>query len=116
MVTIPLIFGRLTTEDYTDKVALDLKIDELRAKISCTEEKKYSAEYHPPDKCSIGNAIMIELKDRTVLDKVEIKYSVGPKRCREEGKPLLDAKLKRHIKTHNCLPLSSFQNTPTSFY
>ncbi|EFP78278.2 uncharacterized protein PGTG_04234 [Puccinia graminis f. sp. tritici CRL 75-36-700-3] len=80
MVTIPLIFGRLTTGDYTDKVALDLKIDELRAKISCTEEKKYSAEYHPPDKCSIGNAIMIELKDRTVLDKVEIKYSVGPKR------------------------------------
>ncbi|KAA1128854.1 ATP-binding cassette transporter CGR1 [Puccinia graminis f. sp. tritici] len=100
MVAIPLIYGRLTTEDYTDKVASDPRIDELRAKISCTEEKKYSAEYHAPDKRSIGNAITIELKDGTVLDEVEIEYPVGHKRRREEGKPLLDAKFKRHIEPH----------------
>ncbi|PLW13484.1 hypothetical protein PCASD_20488 [Puccinia coronata f. sp. avenae] len=77
MVAIPLIFGRLTTEDYTDKVASDPRIDELRAKISCSEEKKYSEEYHAPDKRSIGNAITIELKDGTVLDEVEIEYPVA---------------------------------------
>ncbi|OAV96697.1 2-methylcitrate dehydratase [Puccinia triticina 1-1 BBBD Race 1] len=100
MVAIPLIYGRLTTEDYTDKVASDPRIDELRAKISCTEEKKYSVEYHAPDKRSIGNAITIELKDGTILDEVEIEYPVGHKRRREEGKPLLDAKFKRHIEPH----------------
>lgn len=29
-----VIFGRLTTEDYSDKVAADPRIDELRAKVS----------------------------------------------------------------------------------
>lgn len=33
MVAVPLIFGRLTTEDYSDAVAADPRIDELRAKV-----------------------------------------------------------------------------------
>jgi 2-methylcitrate dehydratase len=34
MVAVPLIFGRLTTEDYTDKVAADPRIDALREKVN----------------------------------------------------------------------------------
>jgi len=34
MVAVPLIFGRLTSEDYGDEVASDPRIDELRAKVS----------------------------------------------------------------------------------
>jgi len=33
MVAVPLIFGRLTTEDYSDKVAADPRIDALREKV-----------------------------------------------------------------------------------
>lgn len=38
MVAVPLIYGRLGTEDYSDSVASDPRIDELRAKIEAEEE------------------------------------------------------------------------------
>ncbi|KAK4057743.1 ATP-binding cassette transporter CGR1 [Microbotryomycetes sp. JL221] len=100
MIAVPLIFGRLTAEDYTDKVAADSRIDELRSKISCVEDKTFSAEYHDPEKRFIGNALTITLNDGTVLDEVHIDYPVGHKRRREEGTPLLEAKFKRHIEPH----------------
>ncbi|KAG8720326.1 ATP-binding cassette transporter CGR1 [Ceratobasidium sp. 394] len=100
MVAFPLIHGRLTTEDYTDKAAADPRIDTLRAKTFCVEDKRFSAEYHAPDKRSIGNALLVELNDGTVLDEVEVEYPVGHKRRRAEGTPLLIAKFKRHIAPH----------------
>src|SRR3970282_195318 len=36
MVAVPLIHGRLTAEDYEDKVATDPRIDLLRGKMVCT--------------------------------------------------------------------------------
>lgn len=100
MVAYPLIFGELTSESYTDKSASDPRIDELRAKIHCVEDKRFSVEYHDPAKRSIGNALLVELKDGTVLDEVEVEYPVGHKRRREEGTPLLINKFKRHISHH----------------
>src|ERR1700678_3055534 len=44
MVAIPLIFGRLTAEDYEDSVANDARIDDLRAKILCTEDTQFTAD------------------------------------------------------------------------
>src|ERR1700735_1784797 len=44
MVAVPLIFGRLTAEDYEDSVANDARIDELRAKILCTEDTQFTAD------------------------------------------------------------------------
>jgi 2-methylcitrate dehydratase len=102
----------------TDKSAADPRIDELRAKIRCVEEKRYSVEYHDPEKRSIGNAITVELNDGTKLEEVEVEYPVGHKRRvsrkplqsgrgylygsfqRTEGTPLLMAKFKRHIAPH----------------
>jgi len=63
-----------------DKAAADPRIDELRAKIRCVEDKRFSVEYHDPEKRSIGNAITIELNDGTKLDEVEVEYPVGHKR------------------------------------
>src|SRR3984957_2150661 len=37
MAAVPLIFGRLTAEDYEDQVALDPRIDRLRAKMEVRE-------------------------------------------------------------------------------
>jgi len=80
----------------TDVAAADPRIDALRAKIYCVEDRRFSAEYHAPDKRSIGNALLVELNDGTVLDEVEVEYPVGHKRRRAEGTPLLINKFKRY--------------------
>ena len=72
-----------------DEAAADPRIDGLRAKTTCVEDATFSADYHHPDKRSIGNAITLTLKDGTVLDEVSIEYHVGHKRRRTEGTPLL---------------------------
>ncbi|KAF7792415.1 hypothetical protein EIP86_003452 [Pleurotus ostreatoroseus] len=100
MVAFPLIYGELTSQSYTDASAADPRIDALRAKIHCVEEKQYSIDYHDPAKRSISNALLVELNDGTVLDEVEVEYPVGHKRRRAEGTPLLMAKFKRHVAPH----------------
>ncbi|KIM91892.1 hypothetical protein PILCRDRAFT_809880 [Piloderma croceum F 1598] len=100
MVAYPLIFGELTSDSYTDKSASDPRIDQLRAKMHCVEDKSFSVNYHDPAKRSIGNALLVELNDGTKLDEVEVEYPVGHKRRRAEGTPLLINKFKRHISHH----------------
>jgi 2-methylcitrate dehydratase len=100
MVAVPLIFGRLTSADYSDDVAADPRIDALRARIRCVEDKTFSAEYHDPAKRYIGNALTITLKDGTVMPEVHINYPVGHKNRRAEGTPLLNEKFERHITPH----------------
>jgi 2-methylcitrate dehydratase len=97
MVAIPLIFGRLTARDYEDDVASDPRIDKLREKINCVEDKAFSADYHDPQKRSIANAITITLSDGTVLEEVVVEYPVGHKRRREEGIPLLIKKYQTNL-------------------
>src|SRR4249920_1132183 len=57
MVAVPLIHGRLTAADYEDNIATDPRIDELRAKIDCVEDPRFTKDYHDPDKRSIANAL-----------------------------------------------------------
>src|SRR5437773_2583264 len=45
MVAVPLIFGRLTAADYEDSVAADPRIDALRSKMVCVEDKQFSRDY-----------------------------------------------------------------------
>jgi 2-methylcitrate dehydratase len=97
MVAIPLIFGRLTARDYEDDVAADPRIDSLRAKINCKEDKSFSADYHDPQKRSIANAMTITLSDGRVFDEVVVEYPVGHKRRRDEGIPLLKEKYQRNL-------------------
>ncbi|KGA19805.1 2-methylcitrate dehydratase [freshwater metagenome] len=97
MVAVPLIFGRLTARDYEDDIASDARIDSLREKIICVEDKSYSADYHDPAKRSIANAITIELNDGTVLDDVAVEYPIGHARRRKEGIPLLIEKFKINL-------------------
>ena len=70
MVAYPLIFGELTSESYTDEAAKDPRIDALRAKITCVEDKRFSVEYHEPSKRSIGNALLVELVRRDVFPRL----------------------------------------------
>jgi 2-methylcitrate dehydratase len=76
MVAVPLIHGRLTAADYEDEIALDPRVDALRDKIECTEDKQFSKDYLDPEKRSIANAIQITFK---------------------EGIPVLEAKFKTNL-------------------
>ncbi len=97
MVAVPIIFGRLTAADYEDDVASDPRIDALRDKIVCVEDKRFTKDYHDPDKRSIANALTVELTDGTKLKEVVVEYPIGHKRRRKEGMPLLVEKFKTNL-------------------
>jgi 2-methylcitrate dehydratase len=97
MVAVPLLFGRLTAADYEDDVAADPRIDELRARMECVEDKQFTRDYLDPDKRSIANAITIEFKDGRKTDEVVVEYPVGHRRRRQEGVPPLLAKFETNL-------------------
>jgi 2-methylcitrate dehydratase len=97
MVAVPLIFGRLTAEDYEDDVASDPRIDVLREKIACVENKQFTKDYLDPNKRSIANALTLEFNDGQKLKEVVVEYPIGHKRRRREGMPLLVEKFKTNL-------------------
>jgi len=97
MVAIPLLFARLTAADYEDAVASDSRIDQLRARIECVEEPRFTRDYHDPEKRSIANRLVVELADQTLLEET-VEYPIGHKRRREEGMPLLVEKFKTNLR------------------
>jgi 2-methylcitrate dehydratase len=97
MVAVPLIFGRLTAADYEDGVAGDPRIDALRAKIVCVEDKRFTRDYHDPQKRSIANALTVEFKDGTKLKELVCEYPIGHKRRRKEGMPILVEKFRTNL-------------------
>lgn len=98
MVAIPLIFGRLTAEDYEDDVAGDPRIDALRDRMQCSENERFTREYMEADKRAIGNSVQVFFNDGSCTDRVEIDYPVGHRRRREEGIPLLQEKFERCLR------------------
>ncbi|MGH8687446.1 MAG: 2-methylcitrate dehydratase, partial [Burkholderiales bacterium] len=97
MVAVPLIFGRLTAADYEDGVAKDPRIDALRAKMVCVEDRHFTHDYHDPKKRSIANALTVEFKDGTKLKEVVCEYPIGHRRRRKEGMPVLVEKFKTNL-------------------
>jgi 2-methylcitrate dehydratase len=97
MVAVPLIFGRLTAADYEDGVAKDPRIDSLRNRIFCVEDKRFTRDYHDPKKRSIANALTVTFKDGTKLKEVVCEYPIGHKRRRKEGMPVLVEKFKTNL-------------------
>ncbi len=97
MVAVPMIFGRLTAADYEDDVAADPRIDKLRDKMVCVEEKQFTRDYHDPDKRSIANGITVEFRDGSRLKEVVVEYPIGHKRRRKEGMPVLVEKFKTNL-------------------
>ncbi|MEZ5853306.1 MAG: hypothetical protein R3D67_00625 [Hyphomicrobiaceae bacterium] len=97
MVAVPLLFGRLTAADYEDDVARDPRIDQLRSKMTVTEQVQFSRDYLDPAKRSIANAVEIVMNDGSRLGPVTVEYPVGHRRRRQEGEPLLMAKFERNL-------------------
>jgi 2-methylcitrate dehydratase len=99
MVAVPLIFGRLTADDYEDEIARDPRIDALRAKMVVTENQTFSRDYLDPDKRAIGNAIQVEFADGTKTERVAVDFPIGHRRRRDEGIPKLIEKFEKSLAT-----------------
>jgi 2-methylcitrate dehydratase len=97
MVAVPLIFGRLTAEDYEDKVAHDPRIDALRAKMQVRENSTFTEEYYAADKRYIGNAIQVFFKDGTSTARVQVDFPIGHRKRRAEGMPVLVKKFESSV-------------------
>ena len=97
MVAVPILFGRLTAGDYEDGVARDARIDQLRDRIVCVEDKNFTRDYHDPAKRSIANALTVEFNGGKKLKEIVVEYPIGHKRRRKEGMPVLVEKFKTNL-------------------
>jgi 2-methylcitrate dehydratase len=97
MTAIGLIKGGLVAADYEDTVAQDPRIDRLRSKMTCVENKQWTRDYLDPAKRSIANAIQVFFTDGAKTPNVTVEYPVGHRRRRKEGVPLLEAKFRTNL-------------------
>jgi 2-methylcitrate dehydratase len=97
MIAVPILYGRLTAADYEDKIASDIRIDQLRDKMSTVEDTQFTKDYHDPNKRSIANALTVTFNDGTTLDEIIVEYPIGHKRRREDGISLLIEKYKINL-------------------
>lgn len=97
MTAIGMIFGSLTAAHYEDNIAADPRIDALRDKMSCVEDKQFTADYLDPDKRSIANAVQVFFKDGSKTEEVVVEYPIGHRRRRKEGIPFLVEKFKTNL-------------------
>ncbi len=100
MVAVPLIFGQLTAESYSDAVASDPRIDALRARMEVRENERFTLDYFDPEKRGIGNAIQVHYTDGSSSGRIEVSYPIGHRRRREEGIPVLIQKFRSAIGDH----------------
>ncbi|KAM0457992.1 hypothetical protein ACHAO4_002713 [Trichoderma viride] len=102
MCSVMLVFGRLEATDYVDgsEAATSELVESLRQKIKCVEDPKYTQDYHDPAQRTISNALTVELNDGTFLDEVAVEAPLGHRLRREEAKPVILAKYKRHLGPH----------------
>ncbi|MGH8373065.1 MAG: bifunctional 2-methylcitrate dehydratase/aconitate hydratase [Gammaproteobacteria bacterium] len=97
MAAIPLIFGRLTAEDYEDKIAVDPRVDGLRNKMEVKENERFTRDYYDPTRRYIGNAIQVFFKDGSKTERVEIEFPIGHRNRRVEGIPVLVKKFEAAV-------------------
>ena len=97
MATVGLLKGNLTAQDYEDAVAQDPRIDALRAKMQCIENKQFTQDYLDPSKRSIANALQIFYQDGTHSEKITVEYPIGHRRRRTEGIPELIKKFSKNL-------------------
>jgi 2-methylcitrate dehydratase len=102
MVSVMLVFNRLRATDYTDggEAATSELIEDLRKRIKCVEDPQFTKDYHDPSIRSIANALTVTLNDGTVLDEVSVEAPLGHRLRREEAKPEILDKYKRHLGPH----------------
>lgn len=117
-VCVALLYGTLTAEHFSDAVAADNRIDELRRKCAVYESPQYSADYLDHEKRSVANAVQaraqeeggsggsglaaetmrlpratqVHFEDRSSTPKVEVEFPMGHRQRRAECFSALERK------------------------
>lgn len=102
MCSVMLVYGRLEATDYTDggEAATSPLVESLRQKIACVEDPQFTTDYHDESMRTIPNALTVTLNDGTVWDEIVVEAPLGHRLRREEAKPEILAKYKRHLGPH----------------
>jgi 2-methylcitrate dehydratase len=102
MAATMMVFNRLEATDYLDdsEAANSPLVESLRQKIKCVEDPQFTTDYHDPSKRTISNALTVTLNDGTVLDEVVVEAPLGHRLRRDEAKPEILDKYKRHLSHH----------------
>ena len=100
MTAIPLLFGRLTAQDYEDAVAADPRIDALRSKMEVRENATFTQEYYAADKHYIGNAVQVFFRGGGSTPRVQVDFPIGHRNRRAEGMPVLERKFDSSVEAH----------------
>lgn len=102
MASVMLVFGRLSASDYTDgsEAATSPLVESLRQRITCVEDPLFTQAYHEASLRSIPNALLVTLHDGTLLEEVVVQAPLGHRSRREEAKPEIRRKYRRHLGKH----------------
>jgi 2-methylcitrate dehydratase len=102
MCSVMLVFGRLEATDYPDgsEAATSELVESLRKKIKCVEDPQFTKDYHDPSLRTISNALTVELNDGTIMEEVVVEAPLGHRLRRDEAKPVILEKYKRHLGPH----------------
>lgn len=96
-VAVSLLYGTVTVDHFSDAVAQDPRIDELRSRMTVRETPQFSSDYVDPEKMSLASAIQVHFKDRTSTSRLEVEYPLGHRRRRLECFPALEKKLMMNL-------------------
>ncbi|RKF80156.1 2-methylcitrate dehydratase, mitochondrial [Golovinomyces cichoracearum] len=102
MCAVMLVYGRLEASDYTDdgEAATSPLVESLRQKIKCVEDPQFTKDYHDEKLRTIPNGLTVTLNDGSVFEELVVEAPLGHKLRREEAKPEIMAKYKRHLASH----------------
>jgi 2-methylcitrate dehydratase len=100
MVAVPLLYRRLTAEDYEDTIAAEPNIDALRAKMQVRENVTFTQEYYDANKRHIGNAVQVFFRDGSFTPRVQVDVPIGHRKRRAEGMPVLVKKFEASVDGH----------------
>ena len=102
MTAVMLVFNRLEATDYSDgsEAATSELVESLRKRMKCVEDEQFTKDYHNPDMRTIPNALTVKLNDGTILEEVVVEAPLGHKLRREEAKPEILDKYRRHLTPH----------------
>jgi 2-methylcitrate dehydratase len=102
MCSVMLVYGRLEATDYTDggEAATSPLVESLRQKIACVEDPQFTLDYHNENMRTIPNALTVTLNDGTVFEEIVVEAPLGHRLRREEAKPEILSKYKRHLGPH----------------
>lgn len=97
IVAVALLDGDITPGSYDDARAGDPRIDELRAKIAVSEEKRYTRDYRDPEKRSNCNSLQVFFRDGSRTAREESEYALGNPARRRDGLPLVEKKFRANL-------------------